>query len=487
MPGEPAATGVLIRGAELPDGVADLRLAGARIAEIAPELAPNPGEAIFEARGGALLPGLHDHHIHLLALAATEDSLDCSPGAVADEAALAALLRDADRRGGDGWLRGTGYHESVAGPLDRHRLDAWVPSRPLRIQHRSGALWVINSAGLAALRSREDDEPWPTAFAREAGGTPDGRVYRADAWLRRRWGGAPPTLGPLGERLAAFGVTGVTDASADNDAESLALLLDASRTRALPQRLWMLGRPELPAAPVDSRVTRGAVKWLLDEARLPTPEDFAAGVAAAHAAGRALAVHCATRTELVFALAGFRAAGAREGDRVEHGSVAPPELVEQVAELGLRVVSQPHFIAERGDHYLRDVEAGDRPWLYRGRAWLDAGVRLAAGSDAPYGSPDPWAAMRAAVERTSASGARLDPAEALSPEAALALFASAPDDPGGPPRRIAVGEAADLCLLDRPWRAARQRLRAEDVAATWCAGRPVYPRRTDSAGAETGS
>ena len=34
------------------------------------------------------------------------------------------------------WLRGTGYHESVAGELDRHALDRWVPARPVRVQHR---------------------------------------------------------------------------------------------------------------------------------------------------------------------------------------------------------------------------------------------------------------------------------------------------------------------------------------------------------------
>ena len=50
-----------------------------------------------------------------------------------------------------GWLRGVAYHESVAGPLDRDRLDAWVADRPLRVQHRSGALWMLNSAGIPAF------------------------------------------------------------------------------------------------------------------------------------------------------------------------------------------------------------------------------------------------------------------------------------------------------------------------------------------------
>ncbi|TMA34723.1 MAG: hypothetical protein E6J87_06010, partial [Deltaproteobacteria bacterium] len=49
-------------------------------------------------------------------------------------------------------------------------------------------------------------------------------------------------------------------------------------------------------------------------------------------------------------------------------------------------------------------------------------------------------------------------------------------DPGGPPRAIAVGAAADLCLLDRPWRDARTRLASGDVRATWCAGERVWQR-----------
>jgi len=150
--------------------------------------------------------------------------------------------------------------------------------------------------------------------------------------------------------------------------------------------------------------------------------------------------------------------------------------VALVAALPLAVVSQPHFVAERGDAYRRDVEPRDLRWLYRGRGWLDAGVPLAAGSDAPFGSPDPWQALAAAVGRKTADGALLGGGEALTPEQALALFASPADAPGAAPRRVAVGAPADLCLLDRPWRQARARLAGDDVAATWCAGQLVWNR-----------
>ena len=115
----------------------------------------------------------------------------------------------------------------------------------------------------------------------------------------------------------------------------------------------------------------------------------------------------------------------------------------------------------------------DQPDLYRVRAWLEAGVPLTAGTDAPYGDADPWRAMRAAVTRRTRLGALLGEDERISPEAALALFA--PDSTAN----IAVGGPADLCLLDAPWRDVREALSSERVAATFCAGERVYSREPD--------
>jgi len=453
----------LIRGAEI-DGRAplDVRISGAGIAQIGAALARERGEPELDARGGALLPGLHDHHLHLHALAAAHSSIACGPPAVTSEPQLAAALRAAAATG-SGWLRGVAYHESVAGPLDRARLDTWVADRPLRMQHRSGALWIVNSAGVRELGLA----PGPEAET--------GRLFRADAWLRERLGGERPDLARVGAQLASFGVTGATDASASNDAAALRHLCAAVESGALPQQLLVLGEPGLPE-PASPRVARGAVKALLDEPRLPDFDDLCARIRSAHAERRGFAVHCVTRAQGLFAAAALREAGAQRGDRLEHASVAPPELVELAAELGLTVVTQPNFVAERGDDYRRDVERDDRPWLYRARGWLAAGVPLGAGSDAPYGSPDPWRGIAAAVRRASASGAPLGPDEALPPEQALALYTAPLCDPGGPARRVAVGAPADLCLLDRPWRDARERLSSADVRATWCAGRLVFAR-----------
>ena len=452
---------MLIRRAEVEGALCDVRLDGGRIVELGASLDAADDRFTLEAGGGALLPGLHDHHIHLFALAAALRSVGCGPPSVRNAEELEAVLAAAPPRE---WIRGVGYHESVAGELDRVRLDRLVRDRPVRIQHRSGALWMLNSAAVARLGL--DAGETPPGVERDEDGRVTGRVFRLDAWLRERIGtSAPPDLAPVGNTLARFGVTGVTDATAGNGAAELDALGAALERGALRQRLLVMGRPELPA-PAMTGVERSAVKLILEERDLPPLETLVGWLADAHQAGRSVSVHCVTLAELVVALGAFRSAGSLPGDRIEHGAVAPPQVVRLLAELGLTVVTQPHFVRERGDAYLEDVDERDLPWLYRAAGFVEGGVPLGGGTDAPFGDPDPWLAMRAAVERRTEAGAVLGEEESLTPERALALFTTPPEEPGGQPRRVEVGAPADLCLLARPWSEAREELSSEHVAAT---------------------
>jgi len=453
--------GLVIRDAEVAATRTDVRVERGCVVELGPALATGPGDRVLEAAGGALLPGLHDHHLHLLAWAAALGSVPCGPPEVRDERALAAALRAAHGAAGAGFVRGVGYHESVAGELDRDRLDALAPGAALRIQHRGGALWMLSSA--ACQRLGLDGGVDAPGVERDARGRATGRLFRLDAWLRERLGAEPPPdLAPVGRALARFGVTGVTDATPTLAPAALGALAAAG----LPQRVVLLGaEPEHAGA-----FALGPRKLVLDERALPPLAELAGRLRDAHAGARAVAVHCVTRAELVLALAAFEEAGVQPGDRIEHASVAPPELVAWLARLGLAVVTQPGFVRTRGDAYLRDVEPRDRPWLYRCAGFAAAGVPLGAGTDAPFGEPDPWRAMQAAVDRRTAAGERLAAGEALSPERALALFTTAPEAPGGAPRRIEPGARADLCLLDRPWSQARDALSSASVIATLTAG-----------------
>lgn len=462
------APSLLIRRADIAGfGPGDVRIEHGRIAAVAPAMAAMDGEEVIDARGSALLPGLHDHHIHLAGLAVRAASVFCGPPKVDDEEALRTALA----RPGTGWIRAIGYHESVLGTLPTAmELDRIVPDRPLRMQHRSGRMWLFNSVGLDVLLSCAAPPP---GLEREAG-QPTGRLFDEDDWLRATLGSRPPDFTHVSRQLASFGVTGLTDMSVHNDAAMAAHFTAQRKHGALLQHCVLAGRPELAQA-TPEEWELGPVKLHLHEAELPDFDATVRLIDTAHDQGRAIAVHCVSEVELIFALAALETARPRSGDRIEHASVTSPELLARMAQLGLGVCSQPHFIAERGDRYLLDVEPRHHADLYRLASLASASIALAGGSDAPFGQADPWAAMRAAVSRRTMGGAVIGPDEALTPEAALGLFLADPHDLGRQ-RRIAPGAPADLCLLDRPWNQARQRLLAEDVAMAIASGRIIHDR-----------
>jgi predicted amidohydrolase YtcJ len=437
----------------------DVRLAAGLIAECGQGLRPEPGEEVMEADGGLLLPGLHDHHVHLRALAAAAASVSAGPPRTRTHAALAARLRAADAELPPGaWLRAVGYHESVAGPLDRHALDRLLPHRPVRVQHRTGALWMVNSLGAARLGL---DSCELGGAERDDAGRPTGRLWRMDRWLAGRVPATTTDLGEVSRKAAAYGITGFTDATPGATGSDLAFLAGAP----IAQRLCCMTPPNVQPPP--GTVTAGPVKMMLDDDALPLLDELADGIREAHAARRPAAVHCVTRVQLALTLAALDLAGRRPGDRVEHGAVIAAGSLPDLR--GLTVVTQPHFVAERGGQYAADVPPEDLPDLWRLRSLIDAGVSVAAGSDAPFGNADPWHVMRAAVRRPALF--RAD--EAVSPARALTLFLGEPAAPGGQ-RLVARGRPADLTLLRAGPRDVLHSLSSDLVAATLIGGELAY-------------
>ncbi len=439
---------MLIRNVDIGGKRVDARIGNGLIESIADHLSALDHEPVVEGKGGALLPGLHDHHIHLNATAAALQSVHCGPPDVMDEQQLiTALHRNPD----DDWLRAIGYHPSVAGEIDRNWLDKYGPERPVRIQHRSGRMWIFNSRAIALLDANIPD---------------DGRLVDGDALVRQAPGSQRPDLGPLVNKLLSFGITGVTEVTPGNDRFDLEHYLRSAR----PLRLSIMGGEDLHTVDGGKAANIGPLKIHNHDHDLPPLSELTDTIERAHARGRAVAVHCVTRAELMLSLAAIEEAGPRHGDRIEHAAIADSTAIDWIKRLDLTVVTQPHFVAERGTAYLRDVDKDDLAHLWQLKSFLEAGIRLAAGSDAPFGDFNPWKAMASAVTRPDGLG----PGEAVTAEQALALYIKPVEYAGGEARKIAMGAAADLCLLDRSWSDARENLADASVRATWIAGEMVY-------------
>lgn len=102
-----ALSTMLIRRATLLNGdLLDIRV-HTRIYAVALELPALHGEVVVDADGGLVLPGLHDHHVHIRSAAAALGSLPLGPRQVVGLTGLATALSRA-RPDDDGWIRAVG-------------------------------------------------------------------------------------------------------------------------------------------------------------------------------------------------------------------------------------------------------------------------------------------------------------------------------------------------------------------------------------------
>ncbi len=433
---------MLIQRAVLLDGTAvDIRV-GPKIVDVADRLVPRPGEDVYDAAGGTVLPGLHDHHLHIRAAAAAMTSVHVGPEVVRNIDDLRRLLTGAPV-GADGWIRAVGYHDAGAGELDRGVLDAAGPSLPVRVQHRSGVLLAVNSAGLQRLG---------------LAGHPDGRLRSADISWSAALPRTEPDLAQFSSRLCGYGVTGLTDATPDLGAADAAVMAEARQRGDLRQDVHLLS-PGKRILHDDALDLDELTRWVGDR----------------HAENVPVALHCVTAAQLIVALAALRSAGRHPADRVEHAAIVPDDTVAELAAAGVTVVTQPNFVAERGDQYVVDVPAAQHHELWRVATLTRAGIPVALSTDAPFGDADPWAAMRAAVHRRTPAGAVLGPHERVSPRAALTMFLGSAAAPLSP-RRVCPDAPGDLCVLSEPPATVLGELDAGLVAVTVLAGKVVFDR-----------
>ena len=305
-----------LRNVELIDGrVCDLQIRDGRITDIADNLPTSALEQI-DAEGRAACVALKDHHLHLYAAAAVKNSVVCGPPMVDSRQALAAALGAAPVDA-TGWIRAVGFHEGQCGSVSRHDLDSWRADVPIRLQHASGRLWILNSAAVARL----PDLPWSSADAQQ------GHLLDQDAWLSDQLAKHYPSgrlsLAAVSQELASYGVVAVTDTSPANARQQLEQFSNAQQRGELLQRLRLMGNDELNTlymqANASEELSIGPLKIHLLESALPEFSVLCERIQQAHACARPVAFHCVSRVELVFTLAALQHVGSIAGDRIEHG------------------------------------------------------------------------------------------------------------------------------------------------------------------------
>lgn len=377
------------------------------------------GTADFQFHGDGLVlaKSFHDHHVHLRGLVASAISLDLGPRTAPSGVKFDSLLRDAVqlRRRGE-WIRATGFHEQFVGEVTCGRLDRLAPRNPVRVEHASGALWVLNTLAISELLACGMPD---SLIERDEQGNPSGHFLRAESWLR-----ALPPLGGLdcglSEKWLAHGITGFTDATVGRD--ELGLKTFDAWLSEMDMQQEVLAMNEVDHHIELSNCTSGPVKILLDDTDLPPIEDLAARISSIHLRGSGVAIHCVTQIQAVVALSALEQARPHRLDRIEHGSVLDSSLISWLARLGVAVVTQPGFIVERGDRYVRDVglEEASRWWPVA--SLLKAGIPVALSSDAPYAELCPTATIRAATTRTTRTGLALGIDECIKPWVAASLM-----------------------------------------------------------------
>jgi predicted amidohydrolase YtcJ len=461
------------------------------------------GARIVDAGSAAVVPGLHDFHLHLVGLARTRNAISLDD---ADGPEVVARVAAAARIGaGDAWLTGRGWSERQMREMGPGALDAAAAQRlAFLTSHDGHSAWASPRARHAAGLSSATEDPRGGRLERDPHGDPTG-VLRETAMdlvaplVTRAQGEAlRADLDATLRGLARLGLTGASEAGDYTDAngigadaafgDSFSSLTDLGDV--LDGRLRMtIGIPAdgIPAAaarglrtgaPLEGRRTLrfGWAKEYSDGALgsgtaalfgqrtcgepdagilRVGPEELDALFAAGRSARIGLAVHAIGDRAAAAVLDAVERAPARSpetpSDRLEHAQLLRSRDIDRFAPLGVTASIQPiHAAADRD--LVESCWDGRQEGAYAWRSLRSAGAHLAAGSDAPVESVNPWLGIFAAVHRRLPTDARPDwrSGQALTVAEALNAYTlgSARAMGAGDEGHLRPGARADLAVLN---------------------------------------
>ena len=477
--------------------------------------------------GRALIPGLMDNHLHS---AGGGDGVDLSRARSLDDVYAAVTARVSRTPAGDVVVSNSDWHEAQLRekrlPL-RDDLDKVAPAHPV-VLVRGGHEYIVNSA---ALRRWQIDEKTPEPAGGRLTRYPDGRlngelVDTAKAFVKLP---PPPVRSRDAQiaarvsdyaRLHAAGLTTVRHPGISPD--DYRLLQEMQRRGVLTMRVNALlrpgGSPQTVAAALDaSRLTPdmgdahlrlGGVKLAVDGGfegglmrepyaepwdekgtfkglQAQSTESFEATVFALNDRGWRVATHAVGDAAIDMVLTAYERANARRsiaGRRwtIEHAFIGRPDHLPRIKALGLALAVQNHLYLAGPSlvSYWGPVRAGLTTPV---RLYLDAGVPVSSGTDAPVVPYPPLWTLYHFITRDTIAGGVLGADQRITREEALRLATTGnawltmeEDEKGS----IEPGKLADLVLLSEdPLTCPAPALRDAQVLMTIVGGRIVHDAR----------
>ena len=422
---------------------------------------------VIDAKGGSVLPGFNDAHVHMMSGGLSLDQVSLSE-ATTLESVRETLKAWADANPTHDWIRGRGwlYAPFGDGLPTRQMLDQLVPDRPAYLVSYDGHTGWANTAALhLAGITRASTPPVNGTIVKDTHGEPTGVLKEAAMSLMSQ---AMP-VSSRDDKLSALraavveanrvGITSVQNAG--GSAEDLGLYDELRKRGELTVRVYQALTVDPTATTEDldqldrareqfqddPLLKTGAVKLMADgvvETRTaamlePYPggdergelrasaADFSRLVTELDARGWQVMTHAIGDAAIREVLDAYEAArtanptperGRRH--RIEHIETPDPKDVPRFGTLGVVASVQPA-------HGLPPDPAG--PWASNlgpertARGWMSGslakgGAPLAYGSDWPVVSLDPLRGIFVAVNRTSFDG---EPEGGWMPEERLSL------------------------------------------------------------------
>ena len=464
--------------------------------------------------GAFVMPGLNDAHVHLGSAGQTKLNVDLT-GTPSLQAMLASVQKYADASPAGHWLVGGNWDHTLWAEKvlpTRQLLDAVTGGHPAALDRIDGHILIANSAALkAAGVTGKTVPPQGGAIDLDANGEPTGilresameLVYKvvpppSDAERRR---GLELAI----EDAVSHGLTSVQDNSPWEDFLVYEQLEKEGKLRvrisewlpfAAPIEVLEKARAHHDAS--DPMLHTGMLKGFMDgslgshtaamkapfadeptNSGLPQYEQAQLNAMAVERAkaGFQIGFHAIGDRAAAMALEAFSqtydacpqlapqdknpykvprcwptvAEGHR--DRVEHAQVVDPADIERFKKLGVIASMQPNHLLTDMNWAMDRLGPERAAYSYAWKAFLEAGVKLAFGTDYPVEPVTPFRGLYAAVTRANEAGTKTYfPKDALTRTQALyaytqgSAYAEFAEKHKG---RLTPGFDADLIVLDR--------------------------------------